>query len=191
MGETISRLPSLLRDDHADAAELAVRVVLHALEIRRLHELAVRIERAEHPAHRGIREVLVGDFLFVHVVLPDELQRAGENGNRRVGGVILRVRDGERVVAAEADENKRDEKNARGKKKPLFHKLAKPYHTRRKSKPVGREVFAVKLRRVLVLFFADERRAFSFHHGAVDRHVGDVVAARDVIHHVEHDFFQH
>ena len=49
-----SEQPPLHRDLNAKAVEPAARVVLHVLEVIRLHELAVWIERGEHAFQRGI-----------------------------------------------------------------------------------------------------------------------------------------
>ena len=53
----------LHRDLDPEAVEAAPRVVLHVLEVSRVHELAVRIERREHAFHRGIDQIVVADFL--------------------------------------------------------------------------------------------------------------------------------
>ncbi len=81
----------LRRNDDAEAAELALGIVLHPLEVIRVHELAVRVQRAQHAPHRAVGEVVEGDFFLIHVILADELEGAGEDGDRRVAGVIPRL----------------------------------------------------------------------------------------------------
>jgi hypothetical protein len=47
------------------------------------------------------------------------------------------------------------------------------------------------LSRVLVLFSPNQRSTFAFDDRSIDDNVGYIFAARDVVHHVEHDFFKH
>src|SRR5260370_10479617 len=48
-----------------------------------------------------------------------------------------------------------------------------------------------RLRGGLVLFLANEGKLSAFDDGAIDRHFGDVFAARDVVHDIEHDPLEH
>ena len=93
-----------LRDHHAQSAEPAVRIVLHALEILRLHELRMRIEAVQHSAHGGVGQFLVSHLLLIHIILPDELQRAGEHREIAVAGVFL-LRRGGRLEHPDADDD--------------------------------------------------------------------------------------
>ena len=68
-----------LGNHDAQPAEAAVGVVLHALEILRLHELGMRVEAIEHSAHGRVGQFFVTDLLLVHVILADELEGAGED----------------------------------------------------------------------------------------------------------------
>jgi len=43
----------------------------------------------------------------------------------------------------------------------------------------------------LVLFLANQGELSAFDDGAIDRHFGDVFAARDLVHDVQHDSFEH
>ena len=81
-------------DLHAESVEAAARVVLHVLEVVRVHELTVRIERREHPSHRGVDEVVIADLVTVDVILSDQLDRFGKSRDLRVTRVIGRNRRG-------------------------------------------------------------------------------------------------
>src|SRR5205814_9541845 len=90
------------RNDNSEAAKLAFRVVLHSLEVARLHELTVRIEAGEHSAECRVSEVMIVDLFLVNIVLPNELQRASEDRNACVTDVVLRL-GGERVIDAHSE----------------------------------------------------------------------------------------
>jgi hypothetical protein len=47
------------------------------------------------------------------------------------------------------------------------------------------------LRRVLILFSSDQRRSFAFDNSSINHYVRNVLSGRDVVHHIEHDFFEH
>ena len=75
------------RDLDAEAVEPAAGVVLHVLEVVRVHELAVRIERGKHALHRGVDQVVIADLVAIDVILPDQLDRLREGGDLRVAAV--------------------------------------------------------------------------------------------------------
>src|SRR4051812_34030934 len=54
-----------------------------------------------------------------------------------------------------------------------------------------REQLKARLRRVFVLLLANQRELFALDHRAIDRHLRDVFAARNVIHDIEHDPLEH
>ena len=112
-------------DDDAEAAELAPGVVLHILVADRLHELAVRIEIGHHAAQRAVDEVVVADFLFVHVILPDEQQRAGEDRDLVVGGFLGRGEHGgrHRFVNAHPEKPESQDKKNTAQPNAPFHGL--------------------------------------------------------------------
>ena len=79
----------LRRDDQPQAVIAAAGVVLHVLEAVRLHELAVRIEPGEHAAQGVVGERAEVGLVLVHVILPDELEDAGEDRQAAVDAVVL------------------------------------------------------------------------------------------------------
>src|SRR6266496_1604303 len=48
-----------------------------------------------------------------------------------------------------------------------------------------------KSSRALVLFLANQGKLFAFYHRAIDRYFCNIFAARDVVHDVEHNSFEH
>ena len=96
--------PSFDRDFDAEAVEPAARVILHVLEVIRLHELAVRIERREHAFHRGVNQIVVTRLVAVHVILPEQLDRFRENRNLRVAAIVIAA-GGVGGVKPDAEEN--------------------------------------------------------------------------------------
>ena len=51
----------------------------------------MRIERREHPFHRRIDEIVIARLISIDVILPEQLDRFGKNGNLRVTVVLLRL----------------------------------------------------------------------------------------------------
>ena len=100
--------PALYRHLNAEAVEPAAGVILHVLEVIRLHELAVRIERREHAFHRGINQIVVTRLVPVHVILPEQLDRFRENRNLRVAAIVVPAGGMGRV---EPDSEEKVEKN--------------------------------------------------------------------------------
>ena len=98
----------LHRDLDAEAVEPAAGVVLHVLEIIRIHELAVRIERREHAFHRRVNQVVITHFVAVDVILPDQLDRLGKNGNLRVTAIVVCLL-GMRCIRAHAKKKTKSE----------------------------------------------------------------------------------
>ena len=80
------------RDFHAEAVEATASVVLHVLEVVRIHKLTVRIERREHAFHRGIDQVVIADFLAIDIIPPDQLDGFGERRDFRVAVLIASKR---------------------------------------------------------------------------------------------------
>ena len=76
-------------NDEAQAVVTAAGVVLHVLEVVRLHELAVRVQAREHAAQGVVGQRAVIDFVLVHVVLADKLEHAGEDRQAGVNVVVL------------------------------------------------------------------------------------------------------
>ena len=73
----------------AEAAERALRIALEFLVFFRFHELAVRIERVEHPFERAIDQILIGKLLAVHIVLAHALHDDRKQLQARIGRVLL------------------------------------------------------------------------------------------------------
>ena len=79
----------LQTDDYAEPAELAFGVLLHPLEILRIHEVAVRIQVGQHSAQRAVSKLLVVRLVLVHVILPHQLDGAGQRLHFLVGRNVL------------------------------------------------------------------------------------------------------
>ena len=78
-------------DVHADTAELAFGIV-HEMRIPgRRHELAVRVEHADHAPQRAVHEVLVRQLVAIDVILADALEHVDEQVEVGVGIVGGRV----------------------------------------------------------------------------------------------------
>ena len=75
------------RDFDTQSVEAAAGIVLHVAKIVRLHELAVGIERSEHPLHRGIDEIVITRLVTIHIILSQQLYRFGEDRDLRVAAV--------------------------------------------------------------------------------------------------------
>src|SRR5438045_2445272 len=81
--------PVFDRDFNAEPVETAARVFLHVAEVVRVHELAMRIERAEHAFQRGGDQIVIAGFISVDVILANQLDRFGEHRDLRVSAVLL------------------------------------------------------------------------------------------------------
>src|ERR1043166_9228771 len=62
----------------ADAAELAFGVLLQLVKFARIHEFAVRIERAQHSLQRAMDELGVSEFAAIDVFLFHLFENVGE-----------------------------------------------------------------------------------------------------------------
>ena len=76
---------------HADAAEPALGVVHEVRVTGGRHELAVRVEHADHAPQRAVDEVLVRQLAAIDVVAPDALEYVDEQVEIGVGIVGARV----------------------------------------------------------------------------------------------------
>ncbi len=108
--------------DDAHAAERTLGVLAHVVVFAGLHELAVRVQRADHALERGVDELLVGDLSAIDVVLPDGFQHAGEQLNVLVG-VFLGGGLGVREIEPRAEEEVQAEHgHKQAKEKASLHK---------------------------------------------------------------------
>ena len=78
-----------LSEGDPESGEFAFCIFLHALEILRFHELAVRIEVVEHAVQGAIGEIFVAGLRIVNVVLADQLHGPSEDFKLLVGGIRL------------------------------------------------------------------------------------------------------
>ena len=76
---------------HANAAEPALGVVHEVRVTGGRHELAVRVEHADHAPQRAVDEILVRQLAAVDVVAPDALEYVDEQVEIGVGIVGARV----------------------------------------------------------------------------------------------------
>src|SRR5438067_13940221 len=51
--------------------------------------MAVRIERAEHALHRGIDEIMITRLVAIHIILPQQLDRFGEDRDLRITAIRI------------------------------------------------------------------------------------------------------
>ena len=74
----------------------------------------MRVEVREHPAQRRVREFLVIDFCFVHIILPDQLHRPREHRHARISGVgfFLPVVLGDGAIRDDSKQRIEDEENS-------------------------------------------------------------------------------
>ena len=79
----------LLGEGDTEACKFAFRILLHALEILRFHELAMRVEAFKHAVERAVGEFLVAGLGIVNVVLADQLHGPREDFQLLVGGVLV------------------------------------------------------------------------------------------------------
>ena len=91
-------------DDNAHAAKGAFGIILQFVVLLGVHELAVRVERIEHPFQRVVNQFFVGEFIPVHIVSAHPLQHAGEQLHVLVPHIILFTRLGVRKVDAGPEE---------------------------------------------------------------------------------------
>jgi len=96
-------------DDNSQAAELAPRILLHALEILRVHEITVRIQVGQHSTQRTVDQLLVLRFVLVDIVLTDQLDRPGQGFHLPVGRNVLLFLRGHRTNKAEHGEGRGNE----------------------------------------------------------------------------------
>jgi len=76
-------------DLDSDAAEFAFGVLLEVVVLLGLHELAVGVERAEHPFERAVDQVLIREAFAVHVIVPNFLENEREQAQVPVDVVLL------------------------------------------------------------------------------------------------------
>ena len=112
---------ALHRHFDAETVEPAPGVILHVLEVVRIHELTVWVERREHAFHRGVNQVVVAGLVAIHVILPEQLDRFGENRNLRIPTVVITA-GGVRGVEPDAEQNVEEEQARDGaEQKTAFH----------------------------------------------------------------------
>ena len=112
------------RDFDAEPVEAAARIVLHVLEVVRIHELAVRIERREHAFHRRVNQVVVAGLFAIDVILPDELDRFRENRNLRITGIFLLAGRADGVEAEPEQDEDENETGNGDEQEAALHWLA-------------------------------------------------------------------
>jgi len=66
-------------DHDADSAKQPLRVILQFIVFFRVHELAVRVQRIEHPFQRRINQLFVSQFVAVHIVFAHTFEHTNEH----------------------------------------------------------------------------------------------------------------